>query len=488
MLVGRRVALADYTAPEHVQTVFDAGLRMLLGRGLVIRLVTWSTTLATLRFVTPADLGVLVVAQALFGLTGLLAEWGYTSYLIRRRADIREKDLGAFASVQLGVALVVVAAILATPSSVFKGWLGVESGKTLLVVVAIAQALAFGQNGSRAVLEREMNFGALSRIDVAMVFVQNVSLMIAAILGRFVAGIPVALVMTQLLGTAMFAYHVPRAWGVSWDIRPWLAGLREASAFAAKSLADTLNRSLLPLAIGAWFGLSVLGWWSVATRFGQINLVVFESFWRAGFPAASRLAEEPEKLDQLTESSFRRALRLSTPIALLVVFGAPLMALLFPLWTPAIVAAQIWSLAYAAVGSVTAALAPRQVALKGPRILVIEAVSVFVAAIGLLALLSSWQSTLAVAVAFLGCSMASVVVLFVSARGPVLRTLRADAIVEGSALLAVGLAVALGAIWGNDGVAITAAAAALVMLVVVRRPLILLALRRRGAATSSEGR
>ena len=443
---------------------------MLVGRGLIIRLVTWGTTLAMLRWVTPTDLGVLAATQALFGLTGFVAEWGYTSYLIRRRAGPGATELAAFASVQLAVALVVIAAILAAPSSLFDAWLGVPGGKALLVVVAIGGVFAYGHNGSKAVLEREMNFAVLARIDVAMLFVQNVILMIAAVSGRFVSGIPVALVTAALIGTAMFAIHVPRAWRLTLDIRPLGAGLKDASAFAAAGLADTLNRSLLPLAISNLFGLAILGSWSVATRFGQISLVVFESFWRAGFPAASRLAHEREMLDRLTQSSFRRALRLSTPIALLVVIGAPLMAPLFPLWTPAIVAAQVWSVAYAAAGSVSAAVSPRQIALTGPRILVIELVSVFAVTLGLLALLGFWQSPLAVAVAFSGGAVAGVVVWFASAGGPMVRALMADAVIEGGALVVVGLAVLLGSSWGNSSPAIIAAAVGLTVLVIVRRP------------------
>ena len=487
MLVGRRAAHADYTPPEHVQTAFDAGLKLLLGRGLVIRLVTWSTTIATLRFVVPADLGVLVVVQALFGITGLLAEWGYTSYLIRRRAPPQPTELAAFGSAQLAVAVIVVAAIATAPSSLLESWLGVSGAKPLLVAVALGQAAAYGQNGSRAILEREMNFAVLARVDVAMVLVLNVSLMIAAILGQFVGGIPVAMVLAQLIGTAIFVLHVPRAWRLAPNLRPLRDGLRDASAFAAKGLVDTLNRSVLPLAIGTVFGLAILGWWSVAARFGQANLVVFESFWRAGFPAASRLAHDPLKLDELTESSFRRALRLSTPIALLIVIGAPVLALLFPLWAPAIVAAQVWSLGYAAVGSVTAALAPRQVALAGPRILVIEAASVFVTAVGLILLLRGWPSTLAVALVYVGCSTASVVVLFLSAGRRVVRVLMAYAVIELGILLVVGFAVVLGSWWGNGALPIVAATAGLALQLVVRRASISwLGLRRTASPRPSE--
>jgi O-antigen/teichoic acid export membrane protein len=469
-MLGERAASAEYTAPEHVQSAFDTGLRTLLGRGLVIRLVTWTTTFATLRFVTPADLGVLVVIQALFGLTGLVAQWGYTSYLIRRQTSPETRELAAFGSVQLAVGLAVLLAILAAPASAIEAWLGVTGAKWLLAAVAIGQVFAYGQSGSRAVLEREMNFAVLARIDVATVFALNLILLIGAVLGQFQIGIPVALVASLLIGTAMFGVHVPRAWRITRDLSSLRVGLRESSAFAAKAVADTLNRSVTTLIVSSLFGLAIVGWWSVATRFAQINLVVYESFWRAGFPAAARLANEPEMLDRLTESSFRRALRVSTPVALLVVIGAPLMAIVFPLWTPAIVAAQLWSLGYVVVGSVSSALAPRQVALKGPRILVIEAVSVFAVCVALLATLAAWPSTVAVAAAFIGGTAASIVVLAASARGPVLRDLAQDGVLEFGALIAASVGVVIGSMLGNAGLAIVVAAAALAVLVVLRRP------------------
>jgi O-antigen/teichoic acid export membrane protein len=487
--VGRRVALAHEVEPEQVQPAFDAGLKMLVGRGLVIRLVSWSTTLAILRLVVPADLGVLVVIQALFGVTGLVAEWGYTSYLIRRRVGPGTPELAAFASVQLAVALFVVVAIVVAPGSLFDAWLGLRGGKALLVIIAIGAVFTYGQNGSKAVLEREMNFAVLARIDVASVSAQNVLLLIAALLGRFVDGIPVSMVAADLLATTMFAIHVPRAWRLTYDIRPLALGIKGATPFAANGLADTVNRSLLPLAISTFFGLAILGSWSVATRLGQISLVVFESFWRAGLPAASRLAHERVMLDRLTQSSFRRALRLSTPIALVIVVGAPLTTLLFPLWTSAIVAAQVWSVAYAATGSVTAVLSPRQVALTGPRMLVIATLSASAATLALLALLSHWQSPIAVAIAFAGGAIAGVIVWFVSAGGPMARALIADAGLEGGTLVVVGVAVLLGSWWGNSGPAIIAAAISIMVVVIVRRPRISRpAWPRRGAAKAAKER
>ena len=470
VVIGPRSALAEDMAPEHVQPAFEAGLKMLVGRGLVIRLVSWSTTLAILRFVTPADLGVLVAIQALFGLTGLLAEWGYTSYLIRRHSRPGNTELAAFASVQLTVALVVVTAFVAIPDRFFDSWLNVPGLKTLIVVIAIGAVFTYGHNGSKAVLEREMSFAVLARIDVASVFAQNAVLVIAALSGHFVGGIPVALVSAQLIATAMFAIHVPRAWRLTYNFRPLGAGLKGATPFAANGLADTVNRNVLPLAVSAMFGLSILGSWSVATRLGQISLVVFESFWRAGLPAASRLAHERVMLDRLTQSSFRRVLRLSTPIALLVVLGTPLMVLVFPLWISSIVAAQVWSVVYAAAGSVTAALSPRQVALSGPRMLVIATLSAFAATLGLLALLSPWQAPLAVAIAFAGGALTGAIVWFLAAGMPMTRALMADAVVEGGALVVVGLAVLLGSSSGNRDLAIIAAAVGLTVLVIVRRP------------------
>lgn len=342
-----------------------AGARLLTLRGMAMRAISVTFNLVLLAWVTPAELGLLAVVRALcffvdFG-TGQSVATGF----IRTRDDPSRADYAALTGLQLTLLTIVLAIALFLPGPFLAATaLGAEWRWPATFLIATMLVIPLG-TGAKVRLERAFDYRALAPIEVATVLVQNVGLLIFALLGKFSVGLFIVYGVAHLF-TSGWLLLASRGPAPSLDFARMWRLVRETRGFTATAWVGIAKDHVTPVIITHLFGLQTAGIWAFATRFGQLIQMGFEGFRRAAIPAAAKLRDDVTGLRNLGTHILTGAASTTVPLATAAAVCLPLVGLLWPQWAGSITMAQIYVLCFALTGTVSASLEPLAVARYGP--------------------------------------------------------------------------------------------------------------------------
>ncbi|MBA2686163.1 MAG: oligosaccharide flippase family protein [Chthoniobacterales bacterium] len=366
--LGDGLTGAELEDAEHADLLKRSirGANVLLVRGLLLRVISASTNFALIALVLPAELGIFAVVRGALATVQFTTELGFELAMIRRRENPTPEMLAAVAGLRtmLLVAILVLAMVIPHASDLF-GVLPKEWSSWLLVAIA-AMLVTPIQTSCKVALERDLRFAELSLLEVKGIFIQNIALVAFAFAHKFVVGVFVTQIALCFYYTIALYRLVPIR-RISFNLRPVRALAGDSIGFSTSTLVTVARDSLTPILIARFFGLDVAGLWNFAWRIGQFLSLTFEGYLRAGVAASSRLAARMESLRELAESTLRGAAQIAFPIVALAYAFLPLLALLLPKWSGAVVMAQLYVLTLGVAGVYTAALSPVALALRGPR-------------------------------------------------------------------------------------------------------------------------
>lgn len=366
--LGDGLTGAELEDAEHADLLKRSirGANVLLVRGLLLRVISASTNFALIALVLPAELGIFAVVRGALATVQFTTELGFELAMIRRRDNPTPEMLAAVAGLRtmLLVAILVLAIAIPHASDLF-GVLPHEWSSWLLVAIA-AMLVTPIQTSCKVALERDLRFAELSLLEVKGIFFQNILLVAFAFAHKFVIGVFVTQIALCFYYTIALYRLVPIR-RISFNLRPVRALAGDSIGFSTSTLVTVARDSLTPILIARFFGLDVAGLWNFAWRIGQFLSLTFEGYLRAGVAASSRLAARMGSLRELAESTLRGAAQIAFPIVALAYAFLPLLAILLPKWSGAVVMAQLYVLTLGVAGVYTAALSPVALALRGPR-------------------------------------------------------------------------------------------------------------------------
>ncbi|PKL93501.1 MAG: hypothetical protein CVV20_03330, partial [Gemmatimonadetes bacterium HGW-Gemmatimonadetes-1] len=233
------------------------------------QLISWSSTLVVLRFLTPADYGLVAMGGTLFSLITLLGDGGMRGAIVNRqeRSPAILHQLTSV-SVLLGIAGMLVAMALAVPLAAFFR----EPRLTAVVLVVSASYAVLGfRVVPLAVLQRDLAFRTLAKNDLLMVTVTALTSVLVAWQG----GGYWALIMAHVVGTTVATIAAWRA-APQALVRPVWTEVRDAVRFGGhlivSSVATWFRGSADTVIIGRWIGQGVLGAYRVAMDFAALPL------------------------------------------------------------------------------------------------------------------------------------------------------------------------------------------------------------------------
>lgn len=256
--------------------------------------LSWLVTLVVIRLLTPADYGLLAMAQILIGLATLLNEIGLTPALIQ----MREAPERTIASVHGYVLLsnAVLYALVYAVAPAFARFYGQDD--LIPVVRVLGLQLVIGALGAVpfALAKRNLAFKSISLVNLAAALAGSLaSLVVARADGGVWALVTATLVMAvgQSLGMIVTS---------RFKIAPSLeiAGMRRLLSFGAwisgSRLAWFFASSADDLIIGKCFDSHVLGHFNVAKNLASIPMSrVMEIINQVMFPLFSRLEGNAER-------------------------------------------------------------------------------------------------------------------------------------------------------------------------------------------------
>lgn len=347
------------------------GAKLLTARAVGMRVVSVVSNLALLALVTPADLGLLAVVRGLTALAGNTTDLGFAWALLRRPETPSREEYSSLAGIQLSIVLGILLVALGEPA-----WLARVAAITpewrwwLLAVLATTLTVPFGTS-AKIRIERNLDYKKIAFYDVSSVLLLNLSLLAFAAIGKFAIGVFLATGGVILYSNLLLWFWAP---GPMPNFRPsrWKSLAGEFAGFSAGHLCYLLFSSATPIVVANLFGLSVAGLWSFAVRLGNILQVAFEGFRRAAVPAAALLSRSTDGLRRLVEDSLLGAVRLTVPVVAAMYAGLPVIPLIWPKWSSAVVVGQFYLLGFGLSGLASASLVPAAVARRGAVVVIAE--------------------------------------------------------------------------------------------------------------------
>jgi O-antigen/teichoic acid export membrane protein len=341
------------------------GAHVLTARGVLVGVVSISTNLLLIAWVTPAEFGLLALVRALCFFVDFATGQSLATALVRRNKSPEREDYANLAGLQLVLLTVSLLVVIAFPRPIMRlAALDVTWSGWVALLLATMVTIAFG-TGARVRLERGFEYRRLAFIEVSTVLLQNVGFVVFALLGRFQVGVFVVSCITILYNYGFLFLASP---GPAPTIR--LGALRRlvrnSGGFTLAAWLAVARGQLTVVVITHLLGLHVAGYWAFATRFGNLLEVGFDGFRRAVLPAAAQLSADPAGLRRLSTNTLTGAALLTLPAAGLLVVTLPMLAMIWPQWQGAIGVAQLYVLCFALAGVVGASLEPVVVALRGP--------------------------------------------------------------------------------------------------------------------------
>ncbi len=299
------------TAPE-VRARAVSGVVSVALRNVSVRLIGLVGTIVLARLLAPSDFGVLALGLTIRMFGSVLASAGLGASLLRRADPPTRAELEAVQGFQLA-ATVAVAVVVGVAGLAFGGAVAVAA----VTVASLPIGTASGP--SRIVLERDLNWSLLSRVEISSTVVYQASAVLLVVVGLGVYGVALAAIVEATLTLAVLVHFGPV--GLTRP-RPSVDAVRPLLRFGlqtqAVSLVTTVRDQGLNTLIAAVGGVAVLGIWSITFRLLQAVTLFLAALQRVAYPTLARAIAAGEDAGRLVNKSMRlNAIALGVPAVFL---------------------------------------------------------------------------------------------------------------------------------------------------------------------------
>lgn len=327
-----------------------AGLRRALlfassGR-YVVTGITLASTIILARLLTPTEFGISVLGTSVLGIAEAIRELGSIAYLVQERELTHRKTRTVF-TISLIVTLCITVGLVML-SGPLADFYGVPSLGRYIRIIALSYALAPFAHPIYALLTRDMAFGTVALLDVAMTLVNAIAAICLVLLGFSYMGIAWAYVISSVTWTLLGLY-VKRDFSV---YRPSLREWRSVLAFGACGSATAIlyraSESLFYLILGKFLSAGAVGLCQRALLLAQFpERVILAGIGAVALPAFSDHARNGRDMKRAYLDAIEHVTAVLWPtLILLCILAGPIVSLLLgPQWHDAVPIMRIFALA-----------------------------------------------------------------------------------------------------------------------------------------------
>lgn len=298
------------------------------------------------RLLVPEEFGVMAAALAVVGLSSVLTEMGIGPALVQKPGLSREdKHAGFVIALLLGAVLTLA---VYSGREVIAGWLAMPQLSPVLAVLSCAFLLRSIGTVSNSLMQRELRFKTLVRIEVLSYAVGN--LLVSIVLAWAGAGIW-ALVfgfMTEaLIKTTVLVALTRDSIGWCARIAPYLGFLRFGAGVTLGRFANHVALQADNLVVARLLGATALGFYSRAYYVMVLPVgLIGETTMRVLFPALSQIQGDQARMREHYRRSVALIAMATLPIGVLMLALAPeiVAVVLGDQWQAAVAPIQILSL------------------------------------------------------------------------------------------------------------------------------------------------
>ncbi|RKH12135.1 polysaccharide biosynthesis protein [Corallococcus sp. CA053C] len=314
------------------RSIIALGLRTLGSLGL--RVVS---SLALSHLLFPGDYGAFAIVAFTAAMGAFLGDLGLSAALVRQQHEPTQDEIStSFWSHQAFTVCVVSVLLVLAPLLSRSYELG-PSGTAMVSVMALGLFFHSLRVIPIMVLERQLHFPALARIELIEGIAQTASTILLAWLGLGAWALIGGGLVRGGLGMLMLwsaAGWRPRG-KVRWTIVKRLLGF--GIWFQLTGLIPAVLNGWIPLVVGRMEGKDAVGLVNWATALASVPLALSSVLTRVAYPAYSRLQADSAALADYLRTSIRR---ISALLCLVIPFGV----IALPPFIPVVFGAR-WSLA-----------------------------------------------------------------------------------------------------------------------------------------------
>jgi len=319
-----------------------SGVSWTTGSRIAQLLIQVALSIFLMRLLGPESFGLIAMVLVFTGFAGIFSQLGFSSALVQRKSISEEHRSTVFwLTILLGLFL-AIALLLASPFIAL--FYDEPLLRPLTAWVAPSFLLAAPGLVPRSLLQREMRFDRIAKVDVFSVLASGVA---AAVSAWFGAGVW-SLVIQQLVyaGLGSGATLLMVGWRPRWV---WsAAAIRELAGYGVGltgfAIVNYWARSADKLLIGRFIGTGALGLYSRAYFLMLLPLSqIVAVLGPVMLPALSSIKDDKERVRR----AYLRAMRLITFLSFPLMFGLAVVAepfvmgLLGPEWTGVVPLIQI---------------------------------------------------------------------------------------------------------------------------------------------------
>jgi lipopolysaccharide exporter len=367
--------LANSAEESGLASQAARGVGILVGRTVILQVLTAGVTIALARLLSPADYGLFAIAMAIQLVGQRLTELGLPAALIRLREDPSDDLQRAVVTLMLAISGTLASVGTAIAFILLPLF---DSSDRLLEVIAVALlATPFYALRSRPtiVMERRLDFGRVALVETVDTLTFNAFALTAAVAGLGAFSLAGA-VPAGALASALVAMRIERyPKGLTRNLAPIRSLLRFSvgtSVFQGIGLARELGFVAI---IASFGGAALAGYYSMAKRLFSFPIALNSAVFRVSLPTLSRGSGEEQR---------RRAARMATSSAIVTALALALVAgsaysltsvVLGDRWLPTVDILLIGSIAMFLGSSVIATVLSLSLAQADSRVPVIGAIA-----------------------------------------------------------------------------------------------------------------
>lgn len=289
----------------------------------------WASRLTSLlvlgllaRLLTPADFGVIALATSVIALVQVFVDSGFSKALVQR-STLGDQDASTVFWTSLGVSILLAGGLIAS-SPLIAGVMGNDQLAPVLCVLSLTLPISALSQTPAALLERDLDFRALSIRQFAGTLVGA-----AVAIPMALVGLGIWALIAQTLASSIVAVIVlwssttwrpRREFSVSALRDIWLVG----GTVLGIDLLDAIQANIDKVVIGLFFPPDVLGAYFLAQKLGTILIELVTSvISRVSLTTFSRVQDDSARLNRIFQKLTFAAASVSVFVFAMVAALAP---------------------------------------------------------------------------------------------------------------------------------------------------------------------
>jgi len=293
---------------ESLHRKAKLGAVILVARLVALQVIVLGGDVSLRRKLSPSDFGLFAIVQFTLTFFTLFGDAGLGGALIQTKDEPTQRQLSSIWAFQMLFALAIVLAIWFSAPLIFFVWPDVSQSAVWLVrALSIGLLLTACRTVPMLLMERHLQFGRLSALDVVLSVSFYVTAVVLSQLGFGVMALVGAVLVQSVLST-IGAFWL-RRWRPSFilDWQELSPVLRFGATYQMKNLLGFASSAIAPVCGGRMLGQAGLGFinWAQSTAYFPLRLV--EVMSRVSFPLYSRLQDDARSFAR----AFDRSLQIS---------------------------------------------------------------------------------------------------------------------------------------------------------------------------------